>query len=122
MRAWIIFNPAAGQRDLRPDVVRVAGEARADDGLLDAVIIEGPNPPAALWNPIGFARRGVWPAPRVRVVRGRVIEVSPGRPPPVQVDGDPHGKSPVRFECAPGALRVFVPRSASLRIFGVAGG
>ncbi len=113
-RIWVVM---AANTQLYGGVVRIASEAYADDGMLDVVIIEGSGLLGALWNLIGYARRGVWPDPHVNVLRGSSVEVRTARPMPVQLDGDPHGLAPVRFESAPAALRVWVPRQTPLRIF-----
>ncbi|MBI5879660.1 MAG: diacylglycerol kinase family lipid kinase [Chloroflexi bacterium] len=113
-RIWAVM---AANTQLYGGVIRFASEACADDGLLDVVIIEGPGLLAAAWNLIGYVRRGVWPDPRVRILRGQTIEVRTARPMPVQLDGDPFGVGPAQFDCVPAALRVLVPRNLPQRIF-----
>lgn len=113
-RIWVVM---AANTQLYGGVVRIASEAYADDGLLDVVIIEGSGLLGALWNLVGYVRRGVWHDPQVKVLRGRSVEVRTARPMAVQLDGDPHGQSPARLESVPGALRVWVPRNAAQRIF-----
>jgi len=50
------------------------------------------------------------PHPKAEVLRGSVVEVEAEEPVPIQLDGEQPGTTPARFELAPRALRVRVPR------------
>jgi diacylglycerol kinase family enzyme len=44
----------------------------------------------------------------VTYLRARELLISSRPPLPLQVDGEPHGTTPVRIQVVPGALRVLV--------------
>lgn len=112
-RIWAVM---AANTQLYGGVMRIAAEARADDGLLDIIIVEGHGPLATLRHYGGFLLRGIWADPQVESFRARTMEVHAHHPIPVQVDGDAAGMTPVKFEIAPRALKVLVP-SAPQNIF-----
>ncbi len=97
-------------------VLNIANLAVADDGQLDAYLMRR-----------GGLLRLVWLVPSVlfrRHDRGNnmlyrrieSLEVpAPGLP--VHVDGEYIGETPMRFEVAPGALRVVLPRGLSSPLF-----
>ena len=88
--------------------MRVAPDARMDDGLFDVVI----------WSGLGFVdlltkRRMLYDGshvslPNTRVLRARVVEVEPldGAAVLLDVDGEQPGVLPARFTLLPGALRI----------------
>ena len=86
--------------------MQVAPGARPDDGLLDVVVIPGFGK-LRLVAELPRIYRGTHLAiPGVRALRGRVLEARPlGEEPPwVEIDGEPLGRLPARFEALPGAL------------------
>ncbi len=121
--------------------LRVPG-IRADDRLLDFIIIETPEPQAAraafetalgamtraaqtLWAP----RSGVATAseslrlhpvqnpagvalPGARWFRARAVEIETEQPVELTLDGELRGRTPAVARVAPGAVRVIVPASA----------
>jgi diacylglycerol kinase (ATP) len=48
--------------------------------------------------------------PKIEVLRSRTVAVDAAVPLPIEVEGEPVGTTPARFEIVPGALRVRVPR------------
>jgi YegS/Rv2252/BmrU family lipid kinase len=112
-----IWAVMAANTQLYGGIMRIAADARADDGLLDIVVVEGHGPLATLRHYAGFILRGLWADPQVETYRARSVEVRTRRPMPVQLDGDLAGTTPVTISIAPLALRVLVPRHAPLRIF-----
>jgi diacylglycerol kinase family enzyme len=48
--------------------------------------------------------------PRIEVVRTAAVAVDAARPLPIEVEGEPVGTTPARFELVPRGLRVRVPR------------
>ena len=98
-------------------VLNLTHQARADDGKLDLCLLRR-----------GGLLRLAWLAPwvllgrhhrRAHVLYQQVtsLEVTtPGLP--VQVDGEYLTETPLRFEVAPGALRVVVPRGVRNPLFG----
>jgi YegS/Rv2252/BmrU family lipid kinase len=90
--------------------MRVAPEARIDDGLLDVVIVAD-LPIAKLLLKLPKIYAGTHLAEEAAVLhRGRVIEAtaSPGRV-KLDLDGEPLGTLPARCEVLPGALTLFGP-------------
>jgi YegS/Rv2252/BmrU family lipid kinase len=89
--------------------MHVAPEARADDGLLDVVVIPGLSKLRLVAELPGlYAGRHVR-VPGVLSLRGRRLEAVPvdgAEPPWVEIDGEPLGRLPATFEILPGALRV----------------
>jgi YegS/Rv2252/BmrU family lipid kinase len=79
------------------------------DGILDACLVDARRRRSFLRYLWG-AWRGTLPRQRdVATARGRVFRVEADRPVPVQVDGDPHGTTPLDVTLRPGAARVLVP-------------
>jgi len=90
--------------------MKVAPDARIDDGLFDVVV----------WSGLGIAdfvtKRSMLydgthvKLPNTRVVRARTVEAEPVDEAPVllDVDGEQPGRLPARFTMLPGALRVRV--------------
>jgi len=97
--------------------VRVATEARLDDGLLDVCIFGGRGLPSTLRHSTQVLL-GIHQAdPAFEYYQGRRIEVSSPTPPspgstgwPVHVDAEPCGHTPMTFECVPGGVRMLMPR------------
>jgi YegS/Rv2252/BmrU family lipid kinase len=88
--------------------LRIAPEARVDDGLLDVVTIGDASIGALLARAHRFyagTHRGL---DAVRFVRGRQITIHPTSPSPVWLEGDGEllGCLPATFEVLPEALRV----------------
>lgn len=94
--------------------IRVAPDARMDDGLLD-VVVAGPVTRAGVLRifPGMYAGRHVH-HPQVRVLRSRRVLVEPashlgGLPPEAHADGERIGPLPLVAEVVPGAVRVLAP-------------
>jgi diacylglycerol kinase family enzyme len=90
--------------------MRIAPEAEIDDGLLDVVIIRDlPIRKLILKLPLIYAGTHL-SDPAAVAHRGRVIEAvaEPGVV-KLELDGEPLGTLPARYEVLPGALRVFGP-------------
>lgn len=91
--------------------MRLAPNARLDDGLLDVVLIGAQSKRGFLASlPKAFSGAHVR-HPAVRVLRGRELRVDADRPFTVYADGDPIGNTPVTICVIPSALRVLVPSS-----------
>ncbi len=90
--------------------MRLAPDARLDDGLLDVVLIEDVSRFEFLRSlPKVFKGTHVR-LPNVEVLRAREIEVRADRPFTMYADGDPIAELPVRLSCLPGAINVIVPQ------------
>jgi YegS/Rv2252/BmrU family lipid kinase len=87
--------------------MHVAPEARFDDGLFDVVAIRGEGGKGKLLR--NFPR--LYSASHVALAevsqrRGVIVEALADAPVPIEIDGEPLGRLPARFECLPGALRL----------------
>ena len=109
---------------LYANVIRVAPDALADDGLLDVTV--------APWGDVGGSARLAWalaarrhPAGAAPRFRGAEIEIEAGAEVPLEVDGTsvrrPLARGPGftwRVRAEPGALVVRVPRGDAGGLFG----
>ncbi len=97
-------------------VLDIAYRAVADDGRLDAYLLRRGGPLRLLWlvPSVLFRRHD-----RGKNMLYRQIESLDLREPglPVHVDGEYIGETPMRFQVAPGALRVIVPRGLRNPLF-----
>jgi diacylglycerol kinase family enzyme len=86
--------------------MHVAPQARPDDGLLDVVVVPGFGKARLLAELPRIYRGTHLGVGGVIARRGRVLEATQtgGEPPWVEIDGEPLGRLPARFEVLPGAL------------------
>lgn len=90
--------------------MRLAPDARLDDGLFDVVLIAEVSRFTFLRSlPKVFKGTHVRLA-NVEVVRAREVEVRADRPFTMYADGDPIAELPVTLTCVPEAINVIVPR------------
>jgi YegS/Rv2252/BmrU family lipid kinase len=90
--------------------MRLAPDAVADDGLLDAILIGDVTKLDFLTTaPKLYSGRYV-SHPRVEALRSATVTVEAATPLPLELEGEPVGTSPVAFEVVPAALRVRLPR------------
>ena len=89
--------------------MKICPEAEPDDGLFDVLTIGDLTKrdllttlPKTFWG-------GHLPHPKAELLRGAVVTVDSDESLPIELDGEQPGTTPVRFEIAPGALRVRVP-------------
>jgi diacylglycerol kinase (ATP) len=89
--------------------MKLAPDARPDDGLFDVVLIGDVSRADFLTTaPKIYKGRHVRHA-KVEVVRSRRAGVDADEPLPIEVEGEQVGTTPASFELVPGALRVRVP-------------
>jgi YegS/Rv2252/BmrU family lipid kinase len=91
--------------------MRLAPEARFDDGLFDAVLIGDVSKVDFVTTSPKLYNGGHVHHPKVEVIRSPWVEVDSTRPLPVELEGEPLGTTPARFDVVPRALRVRVPVS-----------
>ena len=84
-------------------------EAEPDDGLFDVLTIGDLTKRDLLLTLPKTYRGRHLPHPKAELLRGAVVTVDADESLPVELDGEQPGTTPVRFEVAPGALRVRVP-------------
>jgi diacylglycerol kinase (ATP) len=93
--------------------MKLAPNARPDDGLFDVVLIGDVSkldflttaPKLYTGNHLGH--------PKVELLRGAEVRVDAAVPLPLETDGEVLGTTPARFEIVPHAYRVRVPKPAS---------
>jgi diacylglycerol kinase (ATP) len=86
--------------------MRFAPDARPDDGLFDVILVPVAPLFATARGALRLYRGRFTDVPEVRHLRGRVIEVTPtGGDAELDIDGEPAGPSPARFELVPHALQ-----------------
>jgi YegS/Rv2252/BmrU family lipid kinase len=87
--------------------MHVAPAARIDDGLFDLVLFRGEGGKGRLLRrfPLLYSGRHLG-LPEVSQQRGVVVEVGSNADLQLEIDGEPLGRAPARFECLPGALRL----------------
>jgi len=90
--------------------MRLAPEAKFDDGLFDVVLIGNISKLDFVTTSPKLYKGGHVHHPRVDVIRTPWLEVDAAEPLPVELEGEPVGTTPARFEIVPRALRVRVPR------------
>lgn len=106
----------AANAQLYGGIVRVAPNARVDDGQLDFVIFRGTGFWLTAWHLLGVFVGAHVRDPLVEFFRVPTIGVD-GRNLPVHVDGEPIGYTPIEIRVRPRALRVLVPKTANQSLF-----
>jgi diacylglycerol kinase (ATP) len=89
--------------------IRLAPEAKIDDGLLDVVLVEDVSTPEMLAALPRLFYSGDLGISRVRRTRARCVELSADRPCLFQGDGEILGCAPVHIAVVPRAVRVLAP-------------
>jgi diacylglycerol kinase (ATP) len=90
--------------------MKLAPEAEPDDGLFDVILIgDVTKIDFVTTSPKLYSGRYT-AHPKVEVLRSGTVSVDAARPLPVELDGEPSGTTPARFEIVPGALGVRAPR------------
>ncbi|MFI5010526.1 MAG: diacylglycerol/lipid kinase family protein [Solirubrobacterales bacterium] len=103
------YTIAAANSGVYGGGMRLAPQARMDDGLLDVVAIEQVSKLRFLANlPKVFKGTHVQ-LPSVHVLRAAEVLISADRPFALYADGDPIAELPARVRALPGAVRVLVP-------------
>jgi diacylglycerol kinase (ATP) len=89
--------------------MKLAPDARQDDGLFDVVLIgDVTKPDFVTTSPKLYSGRYLSHA-KVELVRSSSVAISAAEPLPLEVDGEPIGATPARFVVVPSALRLRVP-------------
>ena len=90
--------------------MHLAPDASQDDALFDVVLIGDVNKLDFLTTAPRLYTGKYLSHPKVDHARSATIEIDAAQPLPVEVDGEPIGTTPARFEVVPAALRIRVPR------------
>lgn len=97
--------------------VRIATDARLDDGLLDVDVFAGSGFGSAIRTVLGVITGLHVRDPRHSLHRGCLIHVETDKPMPIHVDGEPFGSTPLECMVVPQALSVLVPRRTRPELF-----
>jgi diacylglycerol kinase (ATP) len=89
--------------------MKVAPDARPDDGLFDVALMGDISKLDFALNVHRLYRGTLERHPKVEYVRARRVEVDCDEPLPIEVDGEQPGTMPVVFDVVPGALELIVP-------------
>jgi diacylglycerol kinase (ATP) len=89
--------------------MQLAPEASQDDGLFDVVFIGDVNKLDFITTAPKLYSGKYLEHPKIEHTRSASVEVDAAQPLPVEVDGEPIGTTPARFEVVPAALKLRVP-------------
>jgi YegS/Rv2252/BmrU family lipid kinase len=90
--------------------MKIAADARTDDGLLDAIVFGDVGRLDLALNMHRLYRGTILRHPKASHRLAQSVLVEPERPLPIEIDGEQPGVTPVRFDVLPAALRLRVPR------------
>ena len=89
--------------------MKLAPDARQDDAAFDVVTIGDVNKLDFLTTAPKLYSGRYLSHPKVELLRSPTVAISAAEPLPLEVDGEPIGATPARFEVVPAALRLRVP-------------
>ena len=89
--------------------MKLAPDARQDDGAFDVVTIGDVNKLDFLTTAPKLYSGRYLSHPKVELLRSPAVSITAAEPLPLEVDGEPIGSTPARFEVVPAALRLRVP-------------
>jgi diacylglycerol kinase (ATP) len=92
--------------------MKLAPDARQDDGLFDVVLIGDVTKLDFVTTAPKLYSGSYLSHPRVELLRSSTVAIEAAERLPLEVDGEPIGTTPARFEVVPGALRLRVPATA----------
>jgi YegS/Rv2252/BmrU family lipid kinase len=98
-----------------PPYVRLRSGIAPDDGLLDLILIRADSfmgGVRAVWQLLRETGDHAEGPGQVGYARGRVISVATTPDQPVQLDGEPYGRTPFTVEVVPHAIQVLAPGAA----------
>jgi diacylglycerol kinase (ATP) len=98
-------------------IVRLAAQARLDDGLLDVLIFKGDGFPATLRHFFSVLTKRHLRDPQVEYYQARRVKINAAQPLSVHADDEPFTTTPVEISVVPRALRVMVPRALPPGLF-----
>ena len=89
--------------------MKLAPDARQDDGAFDVVTIGDVSKLDFVTTAPKLYSGRYLSHPKVELLRSSSVRIGADEPLPLEVDGEPIGTTPARFEVVPAALRVRVP-------------
>jgi len=100
----------ASNAQLYAGIMRLAAQARLDDGLLDVLIFKGQGFPAILRHIFSVLTNRHLRDPEVDYYQARRVQISAAKPLAVHADDEPFTTTPVEISVVPQALRIVVPQ------------
>ena len=97
--------------------VRIATDARLDDGLLDVNVFAGTGFVSAIRTVLGVVTGLHVRDPRHSFYRGSVIRVEADKPMAIHVDGEPFDTTPLECSVVPRSLTVLIPEHTRPELF-----
>jgi YegS/Rv2252/BmrU family lipid kinase len=88
--------------------MKLAPDARQDDGVFDVVLIGDVTKLDFMTTAPKLYSGRYLSHPRVELLRSSTVRIDAAEPLPLEVDGEPIGTTPARFEVVPSALRLRV--------------
>jgi diacylglycerol kinase (ATP) len=89
--------------------MKLAPDASPDDGLFDVVLIGDVTKLDFLTTAPKLYSGRYLSHPKVELLRSSTVTIEAAEPLPLEVDGEPIGTTPARFEIVPSSLRLRVP-------------
>ncbi|HEU5216469.1 MAG TPA: diacylglycerol kinase family protein [Gaiellaceae bacterium] len=89
--------------------MKLAPEARQDDGLFDVVLIGDVGKIDFVTTAPKLYSGRYLSHPKVELLRSSAVQIGAAQPLPLEIDGEPIGTTPARFEVVRSALRLRVP-------------
>ena len=89
--------------------MKLAPDARQDDGVFDVVLIGDVTKLDFLTTAPKLYSGRYLSHPKVELLQSSSVTIRASEPLPLEVDGEPIGATPARFEVVPSALRLRVP-------------
>jgi YegS/Rv2252/BmrU family lipid kinase len=89
--------------------MKLAPDARQDDGVFDVVLIGDVTKLDFLTTAPKLYSGRYLSHPKVELLQSSSVAIRASEPLPLEVDGEPVGDTPARFEVVPSALRLRVP-------------
>lgn len=111
-----VIMALACNAQLYAGIVRIAPNAKLDDGLLDVVVLKGTGFWATAWHLVRVFFGAHVRDPQTEIHRVSSFTLT-GKNLPLHIDAEPIGFAPVEIRVRPRALRVLVPKTANQSLF-----
>lgn len=98
-------------------MVRIATDARLNDGLLDLDVFAGTGFGSVIRTVLGVITGLHVRDPRHSFYQGHNICIKTDKPMAIHVDGEPFGTTPLQCEVVPDALSIMIPRDLPRKLF-----
>jgi diacylglycerol kinase (ATP) len=92
--------------------MKLAPDAQQNDGVFDVVLIGDVTKPDFVTTAPKLYSGRYLSHPKVELLSSPTVTIDAAEPLPLEIDGEPIGTTPARFEILPSALRVRVPAAA----------